>query len=620
MVTGLLVLGGWVLDLPSLKGPVAGLVQMKANAAIGLFAMGFSLLLLTLRPSRGRRVVAALAGGAAVLIGALTLAEYLLGHNLGIDELFFMDEHGDATVHPGRPAPQTAIEFLCLGTALVVLSGRKASRRVVDSLTGLAFMIALFAILGYAYGAPGLSRLPSLTPMALHTAIACLILCIGVAASRDESLFVGALMGGRSGSVVARRLLPLFLLLVPALGWLRLEGEVAGFYSRATGVALLVLVSVVGFATAVLYLARALNRIDAEREGAVAVERRLAALVGASNEAILSADNEGVITSWNPAASRLYGYSAREIVGLPLSMLVPRGNTGDRARLSGAVLAGEPVAGHETRLLRRDGSLVDVKLTVTPIEEAGGVVGACAISHDISERLRARETLEARVKSRTAELARSRQETLKCLALAGEYRDDDTAHHTERVGLNAALVGARLGLPESFVALLRPAASLHDLGKIGIADEILLKPGKLTCGEFEAMKQHTVMGSALLSGSGSEILQLAEQVTLTHHERWDGTGYPAGVAGEAIPIAGRIVAVVDSFDAMTNDRPYKRASSVDDALSEISRCSGTQFDPEIVAAFLEVDHKQPSSCELPGSAAAAEFTLKSPRPAHRHLG
>ncbi|HEV2724335.1 MAG TPA: hypothetical protein VGV10_06850, partial [Thermoleophilaceae bacterium] len=152
MVTGLLVLGGWVLDLPSLKGPVAGLVQMKANAAIGLFAMGFSLLLLTLRPSRGRRVVAALAGGAAVLIGALTLAEYLLGHNLGIDELFFMDEHGDATVHPGRPAPQTAIEFLCLGTALVVLSGRKASRRVVDSLTGLAFMIALFAILGYAYG------------------------------------------------------------------------------------------------------------------------------------------------------------------------------------------------------------------------------------------------------------------------------------------------------------------------------------------------------------------------------------------------------------------------------------------------------------------------------------
>lgn len=125
MATGLLVLAGWVMDLPFLKGPVAGLVQMKVNAAVGLFAMGASLFFLTLRPSTGRRRVAGLAGGTSVLIGVLTLVEYLLGHNLGIDELFFTDRQAVATVHPGRPAPQTAIAFLCLGTAQVILCGRR---------------------------------------------------------------------------------------------------------------------------------------------------------------------------------------------------------------------------------------------------------------------------------------------------------------------------------------------------------------------------------------------------------------------------------------------------------------------------------------------------------------
>lgn len=401
--------------------------------------------------------------------------------------------------------------------------------------------------------------------------------------------------------MLARRLLPLFLVVVPALGWLRLEGEAAGLYLPETGVALMVLASVVGSAAVVLYLARALNRIAAEREAAVAVEHRVAALVEASNEAILSADTEGVITSWNPAASQLYGYSPDEIVGLPLSTLTPPGTTEDPTRLPGPVLAGERVTGYETPRLHKDGAVLEVELAVTPITEAGRVVGACAVSRDISESMRAKETLEAMVQNRTVELACAREETLRCLARAGEYRDDDTALHTERVGMNAVLVAEQLGLAESFVTLLRQAASLHDVGKIGIPDDILLKPGKLTPEEFEVMKQHTVMGSALLSGSASEILQLAEQVTLTHHERWDGTGYPAGLAGEEIPIAGRIVAVVDSFDAMTNARPYKLASAPDEALAEISRCSVKQFDPAVVAAFIQVDHEQ--RAERPGSTA-----------------
>ncbi len=601
MATGLLVLAGWALNLPFLKGPVPGLVQMKANTALGLLAMGGSLFLLTSGPSDRIRRAAGLAGGVGVLIGALTAVEYLLGHNLGIDELLFRDAAATNTVHPGRLAPQTAIEFLCLGGALVASSGRNGRRGLVDTLSGLASVVALFAILGYAYGANSLNRLPSFTPMALHTAIACLILSIGLAAGHSGGFFASGLTGHRIGSVAARRLLP-FVLLLPLLGWLRLEGEAAGLYSLETGVALMVLICVVVFAVAILYLARTLNRVDAERERTLAVEHLLATLVDASNEAILSADTDGIITSWNPGAERLYGYQADEVLGSPLSMLIPPARGGDRARLFEAALAGERVAGYDTRRLHKDGSMLDVAVTAAPLKQGEVVIGACSISHDISERLGAREILEATVQERTAELVRSREETLKCLALAAEYRDDDTAQHTERVGASAAMVARQLGLPDEFVALLRQAAPLHDVGKIGIPDEILLKPGKLTREEFEAMKQHTVMGANLLSGSDSEILQLAERIALTHHERWDGGGYPAKLAGEDIPIAGRIVAVVDSFDAMTNDRPYRRASSVTDALGEIRRCSGSQFDPAVVAVLMELHPGQLTSAKRSGPA------------------
>ena len=137
----------------------------------------------------------------------------------------------------------------------------------------------------------------------------------------------------------------------------------------------------------------------------------------------------------------------------------------------------------------------------------------------------------------------------------------------------------------------RRAAPLHDVGKIGISDTILLKPGKLTPEEFEAMKAHTSIGGRILGESDFRILQTATEIALTHHERWDGTGYPTGLRGEQIPISGRIVSVADAFDAMTHVRPYKRAFPVARAIVEIERCSGTQFDPRVVAAFLTLDHE-----------------------------
>lgn len=197
-------------------------------------------------------------------------------------------------------------------------------------------------------------------------------------------------------------------------------------------------------------------------------------------------------------------------------------------------------------------------------------------------------TLEQKVRQRTRQLEEAQIEILERLAAVGEYREDTTGQHTQRVGHAVALIAEALGLPDHQVQLIRRAAPLHDVGKIGISDQILLKPGKLTADEFEVMKTHTTIGAKMLSGSRFPLLQLAERIALTHHERWDGRGYPQGLRGAAIPVAGQIVAIADVFDGLIRERPYKRAWSVDEALAEIERQKGRQFSPRCVWAFLEI--------------------------------
>jgi putative two-component system response regulator len=199
-------------------------------------------------------------------------------------------------------------------------------------------------------------------------------------------------------------------------------------------------------------------------------------------------------------------------------------------------------------------------------------------------------TLEERVQERTHELEEAYSDTFERLALAAEYRDDDTGQHTRRVGLMSSLVAHQLGLPGDVVTLIERAAGLHDIGKIGIPDAILLAPRKLTSEEFEVVKTHTSIGRQILSGSRSPLLQMAEQIAWSHHERWDGTGY-ARLEREDIPLVGRIASVVDVFDALTHDRPYKTAWPVDEAVAEIRRQAGCQFDPRVVEAFLQVQDR-----------------------------
>ena len=196
--------------------------------------------------------------------------------------------------------------------------------------------------------------------------------------------------------------------------------------------------------------------------------------------------------------------------------------------------------------------------------------------------------LEQRVRERTRELEEARVEVVERLALTADYRDDSTGEHAKNVGRLAALLARAVGLPEETVELIRHAAPLHDIGQVAVSDRILVKPGKLSPDEFEAMKLHTTVGGEILGRSRSRLLQLSEEIALTHHEWWDGSGYPAGLRGEAIPLSGRIVAVADVFDTLAGRRPYKRPWPVDRALAEIERLRGRQFDPQLVDLFPQV--------------------------------
>lgn len=200
---------------------------------------------------------------------------------------------------------------------------------------------------------------------------------------------------------------------------------------------------------------------------------------------------------------------------------------------------------------------------------------------------RQNERLEERVRERTTELERARLETLERLARAAEYRDDDTGQHARRVGDLSALLARELGLSEADVELIRRAAPLHDIGKIGIPDSILLTPRQLTAAERSVIQTHTEIGAQILSGGTTTLLRMAEQIARYHHEHWDGSGY-LGLVGDAIPIVGRIVAVADTFDALTHERPYKRAWSEAEALEEIQQLAGRRYDPAVVEVLVQV--------------------------------
>jgi putative two-component system response regulator len=217
------------------------------------------------------------------------------------------------------------------------------------------------------------------------------------------------------------------------------------------------------------------------------------------------------------------------------------------------------------------------------------------------------DLLHERVLQRTLELEDAKVEMLDRLALASEYRDDETGQHAVRIGRTSELLALELGLEPADATLVGHAARLHDIGKIGISDDLLLKPGKYTIEEIVAMERHTTIGARILSGSNNGLLMMAEQIAFTHHERWDGRGYPSGLAGEAIPVPGRIVSVADVYDALTHRRPYKEPWPIPVAVREILGEAGSKFDPRVTEAFARLDHAtlvQPAATDAAVIAAA----------------
>ncbi len=196
--------------------------------------------------------------------------------------------------------------------------------------------------------------------------------------------------------------------------------------------------------------------------------------------------------------------------------------------------------------------------------------------------------LEESIRVRTASLMTARREALTALARAAELRDDETGLHTQRVGLLSERIARELGAQEDFADSIRLAAPLHDVGKVALPDAILLKAGPLDDAEIASMRLHTTVGAGIFDGCESPLMKLSREIALCHHERWDGSGYPHGLKGEQIPLAARIVAIADVYDALTHERPYKPAYSHDEAVSRISVERGRHFDPKVVDAFLDV--------------------------------
>jgi PAS domain S-box-containing protein len=289
------------------------------------------------------------------------------------------------------------------------------------------------------------------------------------------------------------------------------------------------------------------------------------------------------ITLWAGSAERIFGFTQKQAVGKNLFELPGIFYSDEDASEAQLVLSalgrGElSQAVHQSRCETAGGwaghSRWFWSSTLEPQRKSSRFL---VLVEDITAHVRAQEELES-----------SKTELIERLVTAAECRDQSTGTHVARMSAYCEALGKALNLPEEDTSMLRKAAAMHDIGKIGIPDSVLLKAGKLTEEEYAVIRTHTKIGARILSQSKHALVQMAERIALTHHEKWDGSGYPDGLRGEEIPLVGRICAVCDVFDALTSERPYKSAWSVDDVVVELKRLSGSHLDPQIVPVFISI--------------------------------
>lgn len=273
-----------------------------------------------------------------------------------------------------------------------------------------------------------------------------------------------------------------------------------------------------------------------------------------------------------------------------LTTIQPEGVFGELAVLNSAPRSASAIAIDNSEVIEVDKSSLDAVFDADP-QAARRMLGSLANSLTMAreEVVFHNRVLDEKVRERTEELRETQLEIIRRLGQAAEFRDDDTGLHITRMSRFSARLALQAGLSVKECEALLHAAPMHDIGKIGIPDNILLKKGKLEDEEFEIMKTHTTIGAELLTGSNSQVMELARGIALAHHEKWNGRGYPNGLAGEDIPFLARVCAICDVFDALTSERPYKKAWTPEDAFDLIRKEAGEHFDPNLVHLFLQIE-------------------------------
>ena len=405
---GVVVLAGWLLGVERLRGPIPGLIEMKPNTALGFVLLGAALWILRdEHAGRRRKRVAHACAAVALVIGLLALAEYVLGRGLGIDELLFSDppeSTSDPTVHPGRLAPQTAIGFVMAGAALLALDSRHRLWGVGETLTLFPAAIAFFAVLGYVYAQGNFKAVAAFSPIAVHTAVALMLLCAGIALARPERGIAGVLRAEGPGSNLARVLLPIVLVALPLMGWLGVRGQHAGLYDSETGAALSIAVFVALLSAGIGATARQLNRSDRARRETGAL---LGALIDHAPSVIYVRDTEGRYKLVNHGFERLVGLRATDMYGRTGHELFPEDRHHERDTDLEVIRTNTPL--HLELEMPVDGDQRTFMCVKFPLRDTSDrVAGVGGIANDITERKRAeQEMARARGEAERANQAKS---------------------------------------------------------------------------------------------------------------------------------------------------------------------------------------------------------------------
>lgn len=392
IVAALLTLVGWVLDVPRLTDWWGDDISMLPNTAVCCLLCGVALLV-ACRDVPRRGVALRIIGAVVGLVGGLTLLEHLTGVSLGIDTLLLTRDWGQqATTSAMRMGPPAASSFLLLGVATWSLAGGRVARRNAAALALLVMLIASLSLVGYLLGADQLYGVARFTGIARQTSLLLAILAMGVVATVPEAGIMAALRQRDTGGMTLRYLLPPLVLLPVVLGWLRVLGEDKELYDTAFGTSMLIVVQMTLLIALLWWASRAISQNTRRAENA---KLRLASTVATTSDAVIGKTLDGTIESWNQGAVDLFGYQPSAAIGKNIRTLIPTNRQREEDDIQARLRRGEKIDSYETVRVRRDGSLVDISLTVSPIlDSSGNIIGASSVARDISHRIRADRALQ----------------------------------------------------------------------------------------------------------------------------------------------------------------------------------------------------------------------------------